>query len=98
MFNFLTFSIILFIIGVYGMTLSRNHLIIVLVSLELMLLSININFIISSIYMDDIMGELYTLIILTIAAAEISIGLAICIAYYRLRGGISMDYINLLKS
>jgi len=79
------------------MTLSRKHVIIVLVCLELMLLSININFVLSSIYLDDILGQLYSLLILTIAAAEIAIGLAICIAYYRLRGGISLDFINLLK-
>lgn len=98
MISFLGLSLILFIVGAYGMTLSRSHLIIILISLELMLLSININFLISSSYLDDLLGELNVLLILTIAAAEIAIGLAICIAYYRLRGGISMDYINLLKS
>lgn len=98
MFLFLVLSVVLFLIGAYGMVLSRNHLIIILISLELMLLSINVNFIISSIYMNDIIGMLYVLIVLTVAAAEISIGLAICIAYYRLRGGISTDYINLLKT
>lgn len=97
MFSLLTLSLILFFIGAYGMVLSRKHIIIILVSLELMLLSININFIVSSIFLDDLLGELYALLVLTVAAAEIAIGLAICIAYYRLRGGISMDYINLLK-
>lgn len=97
MFNFLSLSIIIFVIGAYGMVLSRKHVIIILVSLELMLLSININFVISAIFMDDLLGELYALIVLTVAAAEIAIGLAICIAYYRLRGGISIDFINLLK-
>lgn len=97
MFSILILSLILFLIGVYGMVLLRKHVIIILVALELMLLSININFIVSSIYMDDIIGEIYVLMILTIAAAEIAIGLAICIAYYRLRGSISIDYMNLLK-
>lgn len=97
MFSLIFLSLILFLIGVYGMTLLRKHVIIILIALELMLLSININFIVSAIYMDDIIGELYVLIILTVAAAEIAIGLAICIVYYRLRGSISIDYMNLLK-
>jgi len=62
------------------------------------LLAININFIIFSFYLDDILGQIYCLIVLTVAAAESSIGLALLIIYYRLRGGISIDLINLLKS
>jgi len=79
------------------MMLPRRHVIIVLVSLEIMLLAVNINLIVSSVYLDDFTGQLYALLVLTAAAAEIAIGLAICIAYYRLRGGISLDYVNLLK-
>jgi len=80
------------------MTLSKKHVIIILMCLELILLAVNINFLISSIFLDDFLGQLYALLILTLAAAEIAVGLAICIVYYRLRGGISIDYINLLKS
>ena len=66
-------------------------------SIELMLLSINLNFIFFSIYLDDIYGEVFSLFILVIAAAEASIGLAILIIYYRLRGIISINFINSLK-
>jgi len=62
------------------------------------LLSINMNFIVFSLFLDDLVGQLYALLILTVAAAETSIGLAIVVVYYRLRGGISIDLINLLKS
>jgi NADH-quinone oxidoreductase subunit K len=95
---YILLTIVIISIGIYGMTLSKKHVIIILISLELILLAININFLILSIYFDDIISQLYALLILTIAAAEISIGLAICIVHYRLRGGISIDYINLLKS
>jgi len=95
---FLFFSLILFIIGCFGMFLSRKHLIIVLISLELMLLSININFIIYSVLLDDILGQIYAIMLLAIAAAETAIGLAILVIYYRLRGGISIDLMCLLKS
>jgi NADH-quinone oxidoreductase subunit K len=91
-------SSFLFIIGVFGMFLSRKHIIIILISLELVLLSININFINFSIYLDDFLGQIYVLLILTVAAAETALGLAILVIYYRLRGGISIDLINLLKS
>jgi len=94
---FLNFSIVLFVIGSFGMFLSRKHIIIVLISLELILLAVSFNFIIFSVFLDDFMGQLFALLILTIAAAESAIGLAILIVYYRLRGGISIDFINLLK-
>lgn len=80
------------------MWLTRKHLIMVLISLELMLLAININFIIYSVIMDDMMGQLYAIILLALAATETALGLAIVVVYYRLRGGISLDMFNLLKS
>jgi len=89
---------ILFLIGTFGMFLSRKHVIIILISLELILLSININFVVFSIFLDDFLGQIYSLLVLTVAAAESALGLAILIVYYRLRGGISIDLINLLKS
>jgi len=95
---FLLFSLVLFIIGCFGMFLSRKHLIIVLISLELMLLSININFVVYSVLLDDILGQIYAIMLLAIAAAETAIGLAILVIYYRLRGGISIDLMCLLKS
>jgi len=97
MLAYLYLSIILFVIGSMGMFLFRKHIINILISLELILLSINFNFIVFSCYLDDLLGQLYALFILTLAAAESSIGLAIIVIYYRLRGGISIDLISLLK-
>lgn len=93
----LNLAIILFIIGILGMFIFRKHIINILISLELILLSINMNFIVFSLLLDDLLGQLYALLVLTLAAAESSIGLAIIIVYYRLRGGISIDLISLLK-
>lgn len=90
-------SIILFFTGSMGMFLFRKNIINILISLELILLSINFNFIVFSCFLDDLLGQLYALFILTLAAAESSIGLAIIVIYYRLRGGISIDLISLLK-
>lgn len=87
----LNLAIILFIIGLLGMFFFRKHIINILISLELILLSINFNFIVFSCYLDDLLGQIYALLVLTLAAAESSIGLAIIIVYYRLRGGISID-------
>ena len=80
------------------MFLSRKHVIIILISLELILLSTNINFVIFSVFLDDLLGQIYALLVLTVAAAESALGLAILIVYYRLRGGISIDLISLLKA
>jgi len=95
---YLFLSTSLFLIGTFGMFISRKHVIVILISLELVLLSSNINFVISSVFLDDILGQIYALLILTVAAAESALGLAILIVYYRLRGGISIDLISLLKS
>jgi len=81
----------------FGMFLSRKHLIIILMALEIILLAANLNFIIFSVFLDDLIGQLYSLIILTVGASESSIGLAILIIYYRLRGSISIDTIYTLK-
>lgn len=94
---FTSLSLIIFFLGGLGIFPFRKHLINILISLELILLSINLNFIIFSSFLDDILGQIYCLMVLTIAAAESSIGLALLIIYYRLRGGISIDLINLLK-
>lgn len=97
MLGYLLLSLLIFIIGSLGMFLFRKHIINILISLELLLLSINMNFIMFSCFLDDFLGQIYALLVLTVAAAETSIGLAIIIVYYRLRGGISIDLINLLK-
>jgi NADH:ubiquinone oxidoreductase subunit K len=95
--NFLFFSSILFFISILGIFITRKNLIIILISIELMLLSINFNFIIFSVYLNDIFGQIFTLFILTLAGAEASIGLAILIIFYRVRGVISMNFLNILK-
>lgn len=93
----LLLSIILFIIGLLGIFLLKRNLIIILMSIELVLLAINFNFIIFSVYLDDLIGQIFTLLILTVAAAESSIGLAILIMYYRRKGIISINIMNYIK-
>jgi len=88
----------LFLIGVLGLVLNRKNILITLMSIELMLLAINLNFIIFSIYLDDLAGYVFVLFILTIAAAESAIGLAILTIYYRLKNTIRMDKIKNIKS
>jgi len=95
--KFLFISFFIFLVGVSGLFLTRKHIILLLLSVELIFLSINYNFIIFSVFMDDMLGQYYALCILTVAAAESAIGLAILVIFYRLRGGISLDLINLLK-
>nr|AWP39914.1 NADH dehydrogenase subunit 4l [Clydonella sawyeri] len=97
LFFFLLVNFLLFILGVWGIIAVRKNIIIILMSIELMLLSINLNFIVFSIFLDDIMGQLFALLILTVAAAEAAIGLAILIVYYRVRSIISIDFINSIK-
>lgn len=95
--SFLFVSCFLFVIGILGIFITRKNLIIILMSIELMLLSVNFNFIIFSVYLDDILGQVFALLILTVAAAESAIGLAVLVVYYRLRGIISVNYISTIK-
>jgi NADH-quinone oxidoreductase subunit K len=98
--DFLTFSIIpifTFFVGMSGIFLNRKNIILVLVSIELMLLSINFMFLVGSVYLDDRIGQIFALFVLTVAAAESSIGLAILVVYYRLKGTVSIGFINLLQ-
>ena len=97
MINYLLLSATIFTIGTCGMFLFRKHVINILISLELLILSLNLNFIVFSCYLDDLLGQIYSLFLLTVAAAESSLGLSIVIVYYRLRGGISIDLLSLLK-
>ena len=95
--KYLLVSVILFLIGVLGIFLVKKNIIIILMSIELMLLSININFVLFSVYLDDITGQIFALFILTVAAAESAIGLAILVVYYRIKGIISINFINSIK-
>jgi|TARA_B110000967_G_scaffold202773_1_gene242227 NADH-quinone oxidoreductase subunit K len=93
----LTVNFLLFITGLIGMVINRSNILIILMCIEMMLLSLNLNFIVFSVYFDDLYGQLFSLFILTVAAAESAIGLAIIIIYYRLRGSILMNQITVLK-
>ena len=96
-FKFLLISITLFLISLFGIFLLKRNLIVILMSIELCLLSVNFNFILFSVYLDDIIGQIFTLLILTVAAAESSIGLAILVMYYRRKGIISINVMNYIK-
>ena len=93
----LTVNFLLFITGLIGMVINRSNILIILMCIEMMLLSLNLNFIVFSVYFDDLYGQLFSLFILTVAAAESAIGLAIIIIYYRLRGSILIEQTNILK-
>ena len=95
--GFITLVIGLFLIGLSGVVSGRRSLISVLISIELILLAINVGFIGASIYCDDLIGQMFALFVLAVAASESAIGLAILVVYYRLRGVISIDNISLLK-
>jgi NADH-quinone oxidoreductase subunit K len=87
----------MFFLGVSGLYLNRKHIIILLLALELIFLSINLNIVYTIVHLDLLVGYIYVLSILTVAAAEIAIGLALLVIFYRIRGGISLDFISLLK-
>ena len=95
--RYLFVAMVLFLLGLSGIFLNRKNIIILLMSIELMLLSINFNFIIFSVFLDDILGQLFALLVLNVAAAESAIGLAILVIYYRVRGTIAIEFINLMK-
>jgi NADH-quinone oxidoreductase subunit K len=94
----LNITIMLFLIGSLGLVLNRKNVLITIMSIELMLLSVNLNFIIFSIYLDDIVGYIFVLFILTIAATESAIGLAILSIYYKLKQTIQMDVVKTVKN
>ncbi|CAM9257725.1 unnamed protein product [Discosporangium mesarthrocarpum] len=96
--QFCSLTTLMFLLGVFGVVLNRTNLLAVLMSLELALLSVSLNFLLFSVYLDDIMGQIFTLFILCIAACESSIGLAIILVYYRVRGSIRIDQASLMKS
>jgi NADH-ubiquinone oxidoreductase chain 4L len=88
----MTFSIFLFLIGILGFVLNRKNIILMLISIEIMLLSITFLILISSINIDDIIGQTYAIYIIIVAGAESAIGLGILVAFYRLRGSIAIEY------
>src|SRR4030095_7468064 len=95
--HYLTVAAILFTIGIFGIFLNRKNVIIILMSIELILLAGNINLVAFSAFLCDLVGQIYALLVLTVAAAEAAIGLAILVAYYRNRGSIAVEDINLMR-
>ena len=95
--HFLILSSMLFLIGVFGIFLNRKNIIIILMSIELILLAVNINLISFSIFSGDILGQIFTMLILTVAAAEAAIGLAIIVVFYRNKGSIRVEDIHEMK-
>ena len=95
--HYLVLAGLLFTIGVFGIFLNRKNVIIILMSIELMLLAVNINFVAFSTYLNDIAGQAFSLFILTVAAAEAAIGLAILVVFFRARGSIAVEDISELK-
>ena len=95
--HYLFLGAIIFTLGVLGIFLNKKNLIIILMSIELILLSVNINFIAFSAYINDISGQIFAMLTLTVAAAEAAIGLAIIVAYYRNKGSIRVEEINQMK-
>jgi NADH-quinone oxidoreductase subunit K len=90
-------NIFLFFIGIFGIISNRRSILVILMCIELILLSVNLNFVLFSIYLDDFYGQIFSLFILTVAAAESAIGLAILILYYRIRGKILINQVATLK-
>jgi len=95
--HYLTVAAILFTIGIFGIFLNRKNVIIIMMSVELMLLAVNINLVAFSTALNDLVGQVFALLVLTVAAAEAAIGLAILVTYFRNRGTISVDDITLMK-
>ena len=95
--HYLTVRAILFTLGIFGIFLNRKNVIIILMSIELMLLAVNINFIAFSAHLNDLVGQIFALFVLTVAAAEAAIGLAILVVYFRNRGSIVVEDINMMK-
>ena len=93
----LTVAAILFTLGIFGIFLNRKNVIIILMSIELMLLAVNINFVAFSAFLGDLVGQVFAMFVLTVAAAEAAIGLAILVVYFRNRGTIEVENVNLMK-
>ena len=95
--NYLVVSVLLLVLGMLGVVLNRKHLIIMIVSIELILLAAIFVFLLNSMVTDQLIGQVFTIMVLTVAAAESSIGLAIMVAYYRIKGTISIKSLNWLR-
>ncbi len=95
--HYLTVGAILFVLGVLGIFINRKNVIVILMSIELILLSVNVNLVAFSAYAGDLVGQVFAMFVLTVAAGEAAIGLAILVIYFRNRGTIAVDDINMMK-
>ena len=95
--HYLSVGAILFTLGIFGIFLNRKNVIIILMSIELILLAVNINLVAFSAHLGDLTGQIFAMLVLTVAAAEAAIGLAIIVVYFRIRGNIAVEDINLMK-
>jgi len=95
--HYLTVAAILFTLGIFGIFLNRKNVIVILMSIELMLLAINLNLVAFSAYLGDLAGQVFAMFVLTVAAAEAAIGLAILVVYFRNRGSIAVEDINMMR-
>ena len=95
--QYLTVGAILFVTGVFGIFMNRKNIITILMSVELILLAVNINFVAFSAFLNDLVGQIFALFVLTVAAAEAAIGLAILVVFFRNRGSIAVDDVNTMK-
>jgi NADH-quinone oxidoreductase subunit K len=95
--HYLTIGAILLVLGVFGIFLNRKNVIVILMSVELILLAVNLNFVAFSAWLDDLTGQIFAMFVLTVAAAEAAIGLAIVVIYFRNRGSIEVEGISTLK-
>ncbi|TCD14449.1 NADH-quinone oxidoreductase subunit NuoK [Oricola cellulosilytica] len=95
--HYLTVSALLFVIGVFGIFLNRKNVIVILMSVELILLAVNLNFVAFSAHLEDLVGQVFALFVLTVAAAEAAIGLAILVVFYRNRGSIAVEDVSMMK-
>ncbi len=95
--HYLTLAALLFTLGIFGIFLNRKNVIVILMSIELMLLAVNINLVAFSWFLGDLTGQVFAMFVLTVAAAEAAIGLAILVVYFRNRGSIAVEDINLMK-
>ena len=95
--HYLAVGAVLFVLGVFGIFLNRKNIIVILMAIELILLAVNINLVAFSVFLGDMVGQVFAMFVLTVAAAEAAIGLAILVIYFRNRGTIAVDDINQMK-
>jgi len=98
--NFITLifiPLLIFLTGIFGILLNRKNVLLIIICVELILLAVNFTFLVASFYLDDLQGQIFVIFVLVVAAAESSIGLAILITFYRIKGAITINSINLLK-